>query len=94
VRLLKIDTEGHEASVLRGARETIAGRRIELVQFEFNAMNVASRTFFKDFVDLLPGYRFYRLLPDGRVPLRYSPHACEIFAFQNVVAIREDLCRE
>jgi FkbM family methyltransferase len=88
VRLLKVDTEGHEAGVLRGARGAIAAGRVELVQFEFNAMNVTSRTFFKDFLGLLPGYRFYRLLPDGWVPLDYNPLRCELFGFQNVLAVR------
>lgn len=91
VRLLKIDTEGHEAGVLRGAAGAIADGRIDFIQFEFNAMNVASRTFFKDLVELLPGYQLMRLLPDGPVPLPYDPIRCEIFAFQNIVAVRADL---
>jgi FkbM family methyltransferase len=91
VRLLKIDTEGNEASVLRGARESISSNRIELVQFEFNEMHVASRTFFKDFVDLLANYRLYRILPDGCLPLAYRSVSCEIFAYQNILAVRNDI---
>jgi FkbM family methyltransferase len=91
VLLLKIDTEGHEASVLRGARHAVGARQIDFVQFEFNAMNIESRTFFRDIVALLPNYRFHRLLPDGWAPLPYSPITCEVFAYQNVVAIRDGL---
>jgi len=88
VLLLKIDTEGSEASVLRGARRALDDGRIDFVQFEFNWTNLESRTFFRDLVDLLPRYRMYRLLPDGWAPLPYSPLTCEVFAYQNVVAVR------
>jgi FkbM family methyltransferase len=90
VRLLKIDTEGHEASVLRGAALAIQNRVFDLIQFEFNSMNVASRTFFQDLVDLLPEYKLFRLLPNGAVRLHYDALRCEIFAFQNIVAVHPE----
>jgi FkbM family methyltransferase len=87
VFLLKIDTEGHELSVLKGAKESIANGKIEAIQFEFNEMNISSRTFFRDFWELLPNYELYRLLPDGMARIsKYSPVFCEIFAYQNIVA--------
>ena len=53
-------------------------------------MNVISKTFFKDIVDLLPGYDFYRLLPDGLKALgTYKSAHFEIFSFQNIVAIKK-----
>lgn len=89
IALLKIDTEGHELNVLKGARYTIARGMIQVIQIEFNEMNVISRTFFKDIIDILPGYDFFRLLPDGLMPLgTYKVSDFEIFAFQNIVAIR------
>ena len=89
IALLKIDTEGHELSVLKGARQCISGGWVRAIQIEFNEMNVISRTFFKDIIDLLPGYHFYRLLPDGLQPLgKYNPAHYEIFSFQNIVAIQ------
>ena len=49
---------------------------IDLIQFEFNEMNVVSRRFLSDFIELLgPRYELFRLLPDGgRLPL--SDGAC------------------
>jgi FkbM family methyltransferase len=89
IALLKIDTEGNELNVLKGAALSIAAGLVNVIQIEFNEMNVISRTFFKDFVDLLPGYDFYRLLPDGlRMMGPYKVSEFEIFAFQNIVAIR------
>lgn len=87
VDLLKVDTEGHEISVLAGARRYIEEGRIEAIQFEFNEMNTSSRTFFKDFLELLPHYNIYRLLPNGLLRIEeYSPLYCEIYAYQNIVA--------
>lgn len=87
VSLLKIDTEGHELEVLKGSSRAINNRMIMVIHFEFNEMNVISRSFFKDFVELLQEYDFYRLLPSGMIPLKYSPVDSEIFAYQNIVAI-------
>ena len=88
VDLLKIDTEGNEMSVIRGALDFLKHGTIRAIQFEFNEMNVASRTFFLDFWKALPGYDFYRILPDGLVHLpSYSSVFCEVFAFQNIVAL-------
>jgi len=88
IHLLKIDTEGNELKVLQGAKETIEKGFVEMIHFEFNEMNLMSRTFFRDFYQALPEYYFYRMLPDGLVPLgSYNSLFHEIFAFQNIVAI-------
>jgi len=88
IDLLKVDTEGNELKVLLGISDYILAGKIEAIHFEFNEMNISSRTFFRDFWSLLPNYDLYRLLPDGMVLIdRYSPVFCEIFAYQNIVAI-------
>lgn len=87
VALLKIDTEGHELAALVGASKAILTRGIDVIHFEFNEMNIASRTFLSDFFEVLPEFRFYRLLCDGWIPLSDRPLE-NIFAYQNIVAIR------
>lgn len=87
VYLLKIDTEGHEYEVLKGAKLSIKSGVIDIIHLEFNEMNVISRVFFKDIWDFLPNYDLYRMLPDGLVPIKnYDPVFCEMFAYQNIVA--------
>jgi hypothetical protein len=87
--LLKIDVEGAELEVLKGAVGAIKAGKIDVIQFEFNEMNVVSRVFFRDFWHVLDGYSFYRLLPFGLFPIRnYRTFFCELFAFQNIVAVR------
>jgi FkbM family methyltransferase len=88
IDLLKIDTEGHELAVLEGAHRLLKARQISAIQFEFNEMNVISRTFFRDFYSALPEYRLYRMVRDGLIPIsEYSSGLCEIFLFQNIVAL-------
>ena len=87
VSLLKVDTEGHELEVLKGFENFIKTGKVDLIHFEFNEMNIVSRVYFKDFWEFLPNYDFFRMLPDGLVPIKnYSPVFCEIFAYQNIVA--------
>jgi FkbM family methyltransferase len=90
IELLKIDVEGHELEVLHGAKELIEAGRIQIIQFEFNFLNIYSRSLFSDFESLLDGYRVYRLLPRSMLAISSAnlteSHA---FAFQNIVAIRD-----
>jgi FkbM family methyltransferase len=89
---LKIDVEGAEITVLRGAKNLLKNNSISFVQFEFNEMNAYSKTFFKDFMDILPNHLFYRIMPRGLYALGpYRPSTHEIFAFQNILAIPKDL---
>lgn len=92
IALLKIDAEGHELEILRGASVTIEQGRVDLVHFEFNSMNAVSGCHFRDFAQLLSEYRLHRMLPYGLMLLpKYDPVRCEIFAYQNIVAIHSSI---
>lgn len=86
IDFLKIDVEGSEHLVLKGASRMISKKRIHSIQFEFNIHNIYSRIFMKDFYQLLKGYHLYRLLPAGLYPMgEYSPDY-EVFRYQNILA--------
>ena len=87
IDFLKIDTEGNELSVLKGAAHLIKTHSIGCIHFEFNEMNVISRVYFHDFCSALYDYDFYRLLPNGLLPLGRTPLSTELFAYQNILAI-------
>ena len=89
IDLLKIDVEGHELQCLLGALDLLKQDKIKAIQFEFNEMNIISHSTFKDFWDLLRGFKFYRLLPNGHLLYikEYNPLYCEIYAYQNIVAL-------
>jgi len=86
--LLKIDTEGFDLSVLRGAKEAIAAKRFDLIQFEFIPANIATRVTMRDFFEALPGYEIFRLCLNGDLlPLfPYDVKRCEIYVTQNLIA--------
>lgn len=66
IHFLKIDVEGNEVNVLKGALPLIQAQAIDFIQFEFGPRNVDSRTFMRDFYHLLePHFRIYRILRDG-----------------------------
>ena len=87
IDFIKIDTEGSELAVLQGGRKLLAEKRIGIIQFEFNEMNIYSRAFFNDFKRLLPDFSLLRLLPYGLLELTETPISTELYAFQNLVAI-------
>jgi FkbM family methyltransferase len=90
VQLLKIDAEGAELDVLKGAKTLIEEGRVKAIQFEIGGTNVVREVWMRDFYRVLPGYSFYRLLPRGLLPLgEYRPTTHEVFRFQNIVALLE-----
>ena len=86
--ILKLDVEGHELSVLAGAKETI--KNIQLVQFEFGGGNIDSKTYFQDFWYLFADLDFdlYRLTPRGPVLLNEYSEMLEVFRPTNYFAVR------
>lgn len=87
---LKIDTEGHDLHVLRGAAELIAEARVSIAQFEYNDVWVEARTFLKDVFDLLSGhpYTVYAIVPNGIVKRDYG-YQLERFQLVNCVALHD-----
>lgn len=90
VDLLKIDTEGNEFNVLLGIDGYIKKNKVKAIHFEFNEMNIISKVSFKNIWDLLSErYKIYRILAGGELLeiRKYSPIYCEIYAFQNIIAL-------
>jgi len=86
--LVKIDTEGHDLTVLRGAGSLLAGHRIAVAQFEYNHRWVFARAFLRDAFDFLAGhgYQIGKLTPKG---VEFYPGwdaALETFVEGNYVA--------
>lgn len=91
IDFLKIDVEGQEMEVLKGARQMLKSHKCSIIQFEFNNFNVIYRVFLKDFYDSLTGYNFYRLKKGGLVSLGKYDTINEVFKFQNILAVSKML---
>jgi FkbM family methyltransferase len=91
IDFLKIDVEGHELAVLKGASNSLLNRQIKVIQFEFNSHNVYSRVFLRDFYSILNDFEFYRLLTNGVIKLGSYNAVNEIFSLQNIIAIHKTL---
>lgn len=71
IGLMKVDVEGHELAVLKGATDLLRAGAIKAIQFDGGAA-FASRVFFRDYWSLLTGhgYRIHRVLPFGLAPIQ------------------------
>jgi len=80
IDFLKIDVEGHELEVFKGAAGMIKKGNIKYIQFEFGGCNIDSRTYFQDFFYLLRDkYYFYRIFRDGFSPITDYKEEFEVF---------------
>jgi FkbM family methyltransferase len=88
VDLLKIDAEGYDLRVLRGAKHLLAMRRIGIVQFEYNrSWQLVGDTLHAAYALLeSSGYRVYVLKRDGLFELNYRLYE-EYFEYTNFVAL-------
>ena len=93
IQLLKVDAEGHDLPVLRGARRLLGGGAVAVAQFEYNHRWVHSRHFLKDAFDLAGplGYRIGKLTRRGVEWYPAWDPELETFVEGNYLAARPDL---
>jgi FkbM family methyltransferase len=88
VDVLKIDAEGYDMRVLRGATPLLAANRIGVVQFEYNEPWALAGGTLGEAVSLLRrcGYRVFALKSAGLFPFDYRRYG-EFFRYSNFVAV-------
>jgi FkbM family methyltransferase len=91
IDFLKVDVEGFEPQVLRGFKNMLSERRIEVIQFEYGYINIDTHFLLKDFYDYLTpfGMTLGKIYPD-RVDFRPYRHVDEDFYGPNYLAVRSD----
>jgi len=94
IDFLKVDVEGHEFAVLRGASELLASRRIKFIQFEYHATWIYSRTYLKDIFELLQpaGYHIYKMLGGSKLLyLKSYSQDIDTFRYSNYFAGSDEI---
>ena len=87
IDFLKIDVEGNELNVLKGAKEMLNKRKIRFIQFEFGGQDIDSKTPFRDFWNLLSeDYNIYRIFSGGIYPIKDYNEKREIYFAMNYFA--------
>lgn len=88
IDLLKLDVEGHELAVLRGAGDMLTSGAIRMIQWEMGGCNLDSRTSLQDFWYLLhEHFDIFRIVSDGLAPITQYREQLEVFMCSNFVAI-------
>lgn len=87
IDLLKIDTEGFDLRVLKGASELLRNHRVAVIQFEYNAPWAFAGSTLADALTLLAehGYSVRLLKRQGLVVFDYAKYG-DFFGYANFVA--------
>lgn len=92
IDLLKLDVEGHELCVLKGATQLLASGSIRRIQFEYGGTYIDARVLLKDVFELLTLYRYrlHKLYPRHLQFFDQYDQRLETFQYQNWVALAAD----
>jgi FkbM family methyltransferase len=96
IDFLKIDVEGAEIEVLRGAAGMLAAGKIGAIQFEHSYWAIHSLVMMRELFDLLPplGFRLFKLMSMADPPVQehavYHPDL-ESFRLQNWLALQPEI---
>lgn len=87
IDFIKIDTEGHEFSVLKGARKLCHSQSIDMIQFEYGGTyKDAGKTLKQVYQLLQQKYIICHLMSTGLLPCKYLPEI-ETYRYSNWIAI-------
>jgi hypothetical protein len=87
---MKLDVEGNELAVLRGAEQVLGS--VTVVQFEFGGAQIDQRLYLADYCRFFTtrGFDLARLTPSGLTRLKTYEEADEVFRTTNFYAVRRD----
>ena len=90
IDFLKVDVEGHELEVFRGASDMLSESQIKVIQFEYGGCNIDARVLLKDIFDFLRpfAYEFYKIYPYKLRLVEHYDQRLENFQYQNWVVMR------
>ena len=96
IDFLKVDVEGHEFFVLRGAAELLVQERIDFIQIEFGHAARAARIYLHDIVKMIGEHQYsvFIIKPASVVPLNFTPFVENRYAYVNLLIVRNAVVPE
>ena len=88
VDFIKIDTEGYELEVLKGAERVLRELKPALVQLEFNMHHLLRGTSLYALSQLIPDYDLYQLVPGGWARRDPLDQFTNVYRHANFVFVR------
>ena len=92
IDLLKIDTEGAESRVLRGAKRMIENNQISMIQFEYGGCYIDAGEKLEDLYRMFINneYLIFRIFKDGLIHIHEWNEGLENFLLSNYLAVKKD----
>lgn len=89
ILFLKIDTEGNDLEVLRGAHSFLAQEKIDIIQFEYGPKNIESRIFFQDIFEFLKPYNYslFKIKPFSISQINSYHETLDHFLLSNYILV-------
>ena len=93
IDLIKIDTEGFELEVIKGATKTIKKMSPKYIQLEFNWHQLFKKQNMYSFSEFLKNYELFQILPYGNdlIKVNVTRPETNIYHLSNFVYIRKDI---
>ncbi len=92
IDFVKIDVEGHEFNVLKGAKNLLSKRAIKFIQLELGHAMRANRVYFHDVFVFLDEFNYvpFVIIPRGVRRLEFTPFLENRYSFVNLLFVRKD----
>jgi FkbM family methyltransferase len=92
IEYIKIDVEGHELSVLKGATEILSLNSVRFLQWEYNKTWLASKSSLKEVFELLQKFNYQILKLRQSDCLHYPSYtiALDNYCYSNWIAVRSN----
>lgn len=92
IDFLKIDAEGAEWIILKGASDLIEQNKITAIQFEYGGCYVDAKTTLQETFDFLSkhDYAIFRIMPQGLIHIPEWDPSLENFDLSNYLAIKKE----